>query len=825
MPQTVYKLFESVLTRCLSLWVKPTVLPDDPTTLINPDIPVLYVLEVGGLADRAALKLACNRFKLPDPSAALSYGTVAESASVVVLKHRRGFAFRRHRYVMSPRLERVVNAAMPIEAGELQIVPVAVYWGRAPDKDSSFWRLLFIENWQLAGRTRKLFTTLLHGRHTLLSISEPLSVRTLMRTDSSPAILQRKLSRILRVHFRQRRIASLGPDQSHRRMLVSHVIADDGVRAAVAAQAAQDNRHPDRYRLLAERYALEIAADVSYPTVRMLHRLFTRVWTGLYDGVQLDGIERLKAVADGREIVYVPCHRSHIDYMLLSYILYDQGYSLPHVAAGINLKLPIIGGIIRRGGGFFLRRTFAGNKLYAATFNAYLKEILQRGHALEYFIEGGRSRTGRLLPPKSGMLAMTVHAYLRNPRTPVVFVPIYFGYERLLEGRAFTSELAGGKKQKESVFGFLKALRTLREEYGHVYVNFGEPIALNTLVEAHHPGWRDELVGTSRPDWLTPVISELGTSIMQHMNQAASVTPISLLATAILATPRDSLSRKELLQQVSVYHQLLQAAHAGTAVVVPATVPEDIVEHGVKLGFVQIVKDPIGELVVVRPRQAAPLTYFRNNILHLLILPSLIACCFTNSAYRSREKVQRMVLLSYPILQAELFLAENATLNELDQALQGLATCGLLEPSDDGWRRASAGSFEAVSLTRLAQSVMPTLERYYICAALLARAPTEGIARETLGEQNRACAERLAVTHGRHAGDLYDKHLFNTLMDTLIDKGLVHNADDRLTVTEALLKTEIDGRNMLGEQIRHAILNTTLAFRPAAEKLPESLPG
>ena len=123
-----------------------------------------------------------------------------------------------------------------------------------------------------------------------------------------------------------------------------------------------------------------------------------------------------------------------MDYLLLSYVIYHKGYAVPHIAAGINLNMPVIGSLLRRGGAFFLRRSFGGNALYSAVFSRYLGTIMARGHSIEYFIEGGRSRTGRLLQPKTGMLAMTVRAYLRNPGRPVVFVPIYFGYERLVEG-------------------------------------------------------------------------------------------------------------------------------------------------------------------------------------------------------------------------------------------------------------------------------------------------------------------------------------------------------------------------------------------------------
>jgi hypothetical protein len=141
----------------------------------------------------------------------------------------------------------------------------------------------------------------------------------------------------------------------------------------------------------------------------------------------------LKEVSEGNEVVYVPCHRSHMDYLLMSYIIYHQGYALPHIAAGINLNIPVVGRYLRKGGAFFIRRSFAGNALYTVVFMKYLAAIMARGHSIEYFIEGGRSRTGRLLQPKTGMLSMTVRSFLRDPVRPVVFVPVYFGYERIVE--------------------------------------------------------------------------------------------------------------------------------------------------------------------------------------------------------------------------------------------------------------------------------------------------------------------------------------------------------------------------------------------------------
>lgn len=824
MPQCIPRMIDRLLhglrtlpLRLQSRWIRPDVLPADPASLINPDLPVLYLLEVGGVADRLALQQVCRRSGLPDPGGRLKYGNQSESVSFDVLKRRPAGLFQAQRPLLSRRLSRLVAASLEPGAGELQIVPVAVYWGRfpqraaqrTPEREASLWRLWFSENWELVGRSRKFVTALLHGRHTLLSISEPLSLETLRSSGQAAQVLERKLFRILRVHFRQRRIATLGPDQSHRRMLIDLVLAEPSVRQAISREAA--GKSPARAQALARKYVHEIAADVSYPAVRVFNRMLTRLWNELYDGVELTGMDRLKAVADGHELVYVPCHRSHIDYLLLSYILYHQGYALPHIAAGINLNLPVVGGLLRRGGAFFLRRTFAGNVLYGAVFNAYLKEILQRGHPLEYFIEGGRSRSGRLLPAKGGMLSMTVQGYLQNPRTPVVFVPVYLGYERLLEGRAFTSELAGGRKQKESILSLIRSLRTLREDYGRVHVNIGEPIALNALLQRHRPDWQALDTDSARPEWLKPLVDDLGTRILQHINEAACVTPISLLATTLLATPQACISRDELIQQIDLYQQLLRVTHANTLVEVARIDASELVDHGTRLGFIDSPADALGPMVRVRDGQAAALTYFRNNIQHLLSLPALIAVSFTSTGSRSDKELRQLLSLCFPFLQGELFLPTALPTTLIDSSLEALCDAGLIHQQQEHWHRAPAGSAEAVSLMRLGQVVMPALERYYLTASLLARAPEGSLSSDLLSRRNQLAAERLALLHGGQPSELFDRHLYRIFIDGLIRHGYIRTENDLLIPQPSMLDVESRARSLLGEQTRHTIIHAALA--------------
>ena len=585
--------------RIFALWARPDVAPQDPGILFPAaGPPVCYVLESGGLADALALERICRLSNLTSPTESLSFSGISEPNRIVVMRRKRGFLFRRPRRRGSTRLQRLIEASLDADGRELLLVPVAIYWGRSPEKEEASWlKLIFAENWEFAGRTRKFFVTLFQGRNTLLQFSEPLSVRAVTRDDIEPEIAYRKISRILRVHFRQRRTATVGPDLSHRRNLVNAVVRHPAVQRAIHNESNNDAAALERRNAKAREYAREIAADISYTTVRVVERLLGWVWNRIYDGIDLSHVERLHDVATHKEIVYVPCHRSHFDYLLLSYIVYHQDLSLPHVAAGINLNIPVVGRILRRGGAFFLRRSFKGNRLYATVFTAYLHEILARGHSIEYFVEGGRSRTGRLLRPKGGMLAMTVQSYLRAPRRPIVFVPVYFGYEKLIEGDSFISELGGAAKRRESLTGLIRSISALRSNFGKVYVNIGEPIELEPVLDAHRSNWRaQDYDGDEKPEWITRVIDDIGGRIMQEINSAAAVTPISLLAMVLLSTPKQAMGMGELHRQIRLCLDLLERFRYSDSVTLPDISPGDIVRHGVSLRVIENTSHPLGDV-------------------------------------------------------------------------------------------------------------------------------------------------------------------------------------------------------------------------------------
>jgi glycerol-3-phosphate O-acyltransferase len=570
--------------------------------------------------------------------------------------------------------------------------------------------------------------------------------------------------------------------------------------------------------LTARKYAIEIAANYSQSFVRFMSTLLAWLWNRMFDGVDFEHVENMNEIADGAEIIYVPCHRSHMDYLLLSYVIYRKGFAVPHVAAGINLNLPVIGRFLRKGGAFFLRRTFKGDALYAAVFAKYLGFMMARGHPLEYFIEGGRSRTGRLLAPRTGMLSMTVRAYLRDPKRPVVFMPVYFGYERIVEGRTYIGELSGQPKQKESVPGLLRGIvSVLRSKLGKVHVNLGEPIALDTLLDRHNPDWRRAAAADSesRSVWINEAVGDLAVRINIGINAAAAVTPINLVAMAILATPRQALAEADLARQLDLYRQLLRDAPYGPLVTVTADSGTQMIHYAEAFGLLERQPHALGDIMRMSAENAVLATYYRNNILHLFAMPSLLACCFVSNAGMRTADIHRMVWRVYPYIAAELYLRwdEAAVKGVVDALLETFASLNLLQANADRseWRRPASTSLEAIRLSVLAQATIQILERYYLAIALLLQAGSGSISQEALEESCHLMAQRMSVLYGLNSPEFFDKSLFRNFIDLLRSRNVIQVSDDRkILFGDPLLAVGADAQLVLSEQIRHSILQVTL---------------
>jgi glycerol-3-phosphate O-acyltransferase len=394
-----------------------------------------------------------------------------------------------------------------------------------------------------------------------------------------------------------------------------------------------------------------------------------------------------------------------------------------------------------------------------------------------------------------------------------VFVPVYFGYERLVEGRTYIGELSGRPKEKESLASLVKVIPALRSRFGKVYVSFGDPLALDPIIERHAPGWGRVPAGSDdRPEWLNPLVRDVATRIMTRINAAACVTPINLIGLVLLGTPRQSLGESDLVRQVELYASLLRQAPYSPRVWVTGADGASMIRYGESLGILRRQAHELGDVIFMTPEQSVLQTYFRNNALHLLLMPSLLACAFLSNAGVSRDDLQRFARRVYPYVQDEYFLrwTEEELPGVVDELLEDLLNHGLLTASEDHalWQRPPVESSEAVQLSMLARVTVPILERYYLAISLLLKAGSGRLTEDALARQCQLMAQRMALLYDLNSPEFFDRAQFSNFVERLVDRRVLSRGEDgRLEFENAVLEgVATDAQVVLSEQLRNSIL-------------------
>ncbi|OSM95773.1 MULTISPECIES: glycerol-3-phosphate 1-O-acyltransferase PlsB [Lonsdalea] len=770
------KIYYKLLNFPLKLLVKSKIIPLDPIAEldIDPTRPIFYVLPYNSKADLLTLREKCLALGLQDPLEPLIVDGQALPSYVFVNSGPRVFRY----YVPKEKSIKLFHDYLDLHRDnpslDVQMVPVSVMFGRSPGREGHQQEAPQL---RLLNGIEKFFAVLWLGRDSFVRFSTPVSLRYMATEHGTDTTIAHKLARVARMHFARLRLATVGPRLPVRQELFKKLLSSKAIAKAVDDEARSKKISREKAQQNAITMLEEIAANFSYEAVRLTDRVLGWTWNRLYQGINVHNAERIRQLAqDGHEIVYVPCHRSHMDYLLLSYVLYHQGLVPPHIAAGINLNFWPAGPIFRRLGAFFIRRTFKGSKLYSTLFREYLGELFTRGYSVEYFVEGGRSRTGRLLDPKTGTLAMTLQAMLRGGTRPITLVPIYIGYEHVMEVGTYSKELRGATKEKEGFLQMIRGLRKLRN-LGQGYVNFGEPLPLMTYLNNKVPRWRDDIdpIEALRPAWLTPTVQDIASDIMVRINNAAAANAMNLCSTALLVSPQRAMTRTQLEEQLECYLQLMRNVPYTENTTTPDKTPAELVDHALKMDKFTVENDKQGTIISLPSDQAVLMTYYRNNIQHLLILPSLVASIIVHHRHIKQAELLHQVTLIYPLLKAELFLHyETAQLAGVLLALTSeLANQRLIVIEGENL---TPNSERSRPLQLLAAGVIETLQRYAITFLLLKGNPT--INRGTLEKESRAMAQRLSLLHGINAPEFFDKAVFSTLVNTLRSEGYISDSGD-----------------------------------------------
>ncbi|OUL59759.1 glycerol-3-phosphate 1-O-acyltransferase PlsB [Pseudoalteromonas ulvae] len=799
------------------LFVRTKLLPNDPVSQYNldPTIPTFYISRLNSASDLAALAKTCDVLNLPNPLKQEHFQSGLTIHRFIALQNP------------TPIFSKHVKATSALKQGEaifdvlkqspdlkIQIIPVTILWGRNPGKEKAGIGTLLSHS-LAPSWLRKVFVVLFSGRGNLLKFSQPLDLDTLMKRRADSDELPQTLLRVARFHFKRQKLAATGPKLPSREALFQSLLAAPSVKHALEDEARLKSIPINQAKENAQILLNEIAANYNDAMIGIGDRILTWLWTKLYNGIEIKNAQRIHDLTNkGHEIIYVPCHRSHMDYLLLTYVIYHQGLVPPHIAAGINLNFWPAGPIFRRSGAFFIRRTFKGNKLYSTIFREYLSQLFIKGYSVKFYTEGGRSRTGRLLPPKTGMLAMTLQSMLRGIERPVSLVPVYIGYEHVMEVNTYLKELAGSSKTNESISGIFKTIKNLKN-YGHGYVSFGEPINVNQYLNQHQSDWRDNIHPSEvqKPQWLGQQVANIADQVMININKTAALNSVNMLAMVLLMTDKLALSKKETLEQIEFYQALNLDASYSEDISQPNCSANELLTHAIKLSKVTLVSDPLGEIVEIAENEKVLLNYYRNNIIHLFAVPSLLASHILRSRHTDLQSCIDLTKKLYPLFAAEWFMQELKD-NYIERILSHFEKQHLIEIDSQGNISLNSDSKSYFKLSLLAKVLDCTMQRYAVVIGVLAR--EKQIDRANLELKSQSHASRLSKLHDIKTPEFYDKKVLSSFISTLKDLSLI-TVDDQglLGTSEQLALLDKTIRTLINPQILVSIEQNVLNHNAA----------
>jgi glycerol-3-phosphate O-acyltransferase len=559
---------------------------------------------------------------------------IKEGKSAII--HCGGSEFFENRFTQEA-ISQLIDMQKTLDA-PIIVVPVMITYGRRREKEKENLINILFGQTEDTGALRSIITFLRYSNQATVICADPINVTnfTYENKDMTTEALCHELRRELIDRIDEEKTSIVGPVLKSREELISMVLNDGNLNHFLEEMAIQEAKDHSALTKEAEKYIREIAADYSDMFIHLWDKFLTWLWNNIYDGVVTDraGLAKIRNISKKMPFVIIPCHRSHIDYLLLSYVFYKNNIQMPFVAAGTNLSFWPLGYIFRKSGAFFLRRTFRGNLVYGEVFAKYLEFLLKEGLPIEFFIEGGRSRSGKMVMPKFGLLSMLIQAYKKNAGDDMAAIPVYIGYDKVIEQESYLKELGGEPKKREKTSDVIKSRNILRKRYGQVYVNIGEPIFFKAYLASLEKCF-EEMTITERQSLYRKISYE----ITQEINKVSVVTPLSLIAAVLLAQERRGISHNELMDVLNLFYDYLshRKVHFAATLAHREKACIDALSFCEQSGFISKMEedeeqDEMDETVYsLEDNSRLNLEYYKNNIIHFFIPVSFVAASLLSS--------------------------------------------------------------------------------------------------------------------------------------------------------------------------------------------------
>jgi glycerol-3-phosphate O-acyltransferase len=559
------------------------------------------------------------------------------------------------------------------------------------------------------------------------------------------------------------------------RFVHEDILSRPAFRGGLARLARSEERDERRVRRDAERYLREIAASHSPFVIDLVMQLWRSMSRGYgeprYDRKEIDGIRTL---SQQHPVVFLPTHKSNLDHPTLQYVLHEEGLPPNHTAAGINMNFFPIGALVRRSGAFFIRRTFKDNEVYKFVLQQYVDYLVEKRFPLEWYIEGGRSRSGKLLPPRFGMLAYVADAYRRARADEVVLIPAAIAYDQISDVGDYAREARGGAKEAEGFRWFLRVLRRAGHDYGNIHVRFGEPVFLSRSLGPPDP------LAEPDPNEQNLALQKLAFEVCVRINRATPITPTSLVALALLGRSDRALSAPEMVGALANLVDYVRRRQLPTTEALDLDHPDgvrpaldDLTRNGVLRCFDEG-PEPVWK---IRQDQDLAAAYYRNTVIHFFVNGAIAELALLRAAEDGivdrKSEFWEEVLRLRDLLKFEFFFTDKDLFRD-----EIRAELALHDPEWEARLDAGASAIHALfpEIRPLAahRILRPFLESYRVVADVLASLDSEEpVAEAAVLRSALALGKQYALQRRIRSAESVSKVLFGNALKLARNRGLL----------------------------------------------------
>ncbi len=587
-------------------------------------------------------------------------------------------------------------------SGDPLLAPLRVAWlpiEREGERTIHFSDLLVLGNPRAPSRLRQSWVLRFHPERCQVMVAEPATASALRErwakqgdpkdeagfaefVARSGALALERAERVLR-----------GARYKVPRFVQEELLSRPDFHKGLGAAAAEAKMPIEVAEKRAAKYVGEIAARHSPYAIDLVHRAIRLAYTqGYGEAVHYDKkrLEEIFAVARRTPVVFLPTHKSNLDHAMMQWLLHENGMPPSHAAGGINMNFFPVGPLFRRTGVFFIRRSFKDNPVYKYVLRQYIDFLVEKRFSMEWYIEGGRSRSGKMLPPRFGLLSYVVDAWRRGKAEDVILVPVSIAYDQISDVGDYASEAKGEKKQKESIGWFVKMLRGLKRRYGDIHIRFGEPISLVKALAGKDAG-----VALSGDDdgGKNVAVAKLAFEVCNRINRVTPITPTSLICLALLETGDRALTVEETRIAIASLLKEIRARALPTTGL-PLETADDVrraLEALVENGVLDAYRDGPEAVYGIGPDQHLVAGYYRNTVIHFFITPSIVELALLAAAEAPGDAKAAFfdeALAIRDLLKFEFFFPEK------DEFREGLRA--ELAAIDPAWESAMSRSPEAI---------------------------------------------------------------------------------------------------------------------------------